>query len=1007
MRIFLASSKELEEHRREFKQAIGLLNELDLWRLQRGVTFQVVNWEDSVDAMSATRSQDEYNRALVECDVFVVLYRSKVGKYTAEEFEKAVERFKATGRPLIYTYFHQDSVNLADLSLDDFTSLKGFQARLKAAGHFETPYANKEALCGEFGRQLELLFQDGRLVPKRRVDGTPTVPNGPSPDRQRELDYLGNLVHRLLGAVEQLWVPLQAEQTRARSLARTRGAGVTLIRGEMSLRRRAAVEEAAPAGVEPDERFDDVLDAYRALPQRQGLRRLAVLGAPGAGKSFSLQRIAHEYATQALADAARPLPLPLLVQLGHWTEADEPLADFIERHLAEVCPGLQPGDLKRLRDAGRAVLLLDGLNEIPPGQRADDPARRRPGKLAQVRQESDDRRYVGVVVSCREGDFAADCRLPFDELRLAPLQPWQIHDAIGRAMLQHADGDEAEAARLTDGLFWRLVGNGDAREHWREWNASGATMEGFWELSSEGPLTGDSRIEWRFFLRSQLLSDERNLLRLAGNPYLLTLLMAIFTEEGVLPSNRAELFDTCLSTLYHREAEARRARGDASIPPEAGWRAALVQLAGRLQQVDGGMVEQPDGVRTSLSRADWPAVLTDEWLAFSVDASVLQRLGRESLRFTHQLLQEALAARVLIDAAQNDTRPASDFWPRERWWQRSGWEVAAEIAAEAVEADVASQVQLIDWLAVDHPGVAATIWRRLGHPILPNELRARTKAKWLSRMTDSEAEPNGLARAAIGSWISAQDLDDRPGTGLRSDGLPDIAWVLIDDSRPFIYQHWEHPPLPPYAIARYPVTNRQWQAFVDDNGYQNDRWWSGFEHRPQPKSPNWSDPTAPRETINWFEAMAFCHWLSFRMGQLVCLPTEWQWERAVRGVEGRQYPWGMDWDSSKANTGNLVGKTTLVGIYPNGTTLDEGKNSTGILDLAGNVWEWCLNDYDRPDRLYPQSEAVVRGGSWSGSAESCRATYRIRIDPVDRNEYLGLRLVVAYPFRVMNPEPGT
>lgn len=1000
LRIFLASSKELEAHRREFKQAIGLLNELDLWRLDRAVTFQVVNWEDSVDAMSATRSQDEYNQALVGCDVFVVLYRSKVGQYTAEEFEQAVERFKATGRPLIYTYFHQDSVNLADLSLDDFTSLKGFQARLKAAGHFETPYTNKEALCGEFGRQLELLFQAGRLVPKREAIGTSAGSKGPSPDRQRELDYLGNLVNRLLGAVEQLWVPLQAEQTRARSLARTRASGVTLIRGEMSLRRRAAVEEGAPACVEPDERYDDVLDAYRALPQRQGLRRLAVLGAPGAGKSFSLQRIAHEYATQALADAARPLPL--LVQLGHWTEADEPLPDFIERHLAEVCPGLQPGDLKRLRDTGRAVLLLDGLNEIPPGQRADDPAHRRIGKLAQVRQESDDRRYVGVVVSCREGDFAADCRLPFDELRLAPLQPGQIHDAIAHAMLQQTDGDEAEAERLTDALFWRIAGGEDVRELWIDWQQAGATKVQFWSLPAEQAPTLALKDDWRTWARDRIRDDPRGLLQLAGNPYLLTLLMAIFTEEGVLPSNRAELFDTCLSTLYHREAEARRARGDARIPPEAEWRVALVQLAERFQRADGAAVDAPDGVRTSLARADWPAALTDAWLAFSVDTSVLQRLGKGSLRFAHQLLQEALSARVLIDAAQTGSRPASDFWPRGRWWQRSGWEVAAEIAAEALEGDTASQTRLVDWLSQSHPGLAVDIWRYLGGPTLSEDLLRRTKSRWFTRMMDPVAEPAAQARVAIGEWIGALDLDDRPGTGLRPDGLPDIAWVVIDDPRPFVYQEGLHPALPPYGIAKYPVTNRQWQAFVTDGGFTEDRWWTGLAQRPDPAATRWAEPTAPREKVSWFEAMAYCRWLSHRLGQSISLPTEQQWERAARGVEGRVYPWGMDWDAGKANSNFEALHTTLVGLYPQGATPSEGGNAEGIFDLAGNVFEWCLNEAKQLD---PGGDArrVLRGGSWVGPTEGCRASFRFLRPSVDRYHGIGFRLVVSCPISRAEP----
>jgi hypothetical protein len=205
-------------------------------------------------------------------------------------------------------------------------------------------------------------------------------------------------------------------------------------------------------------------------------------------------------------------------------------------------------------------------------------------------------------------------------------------------------------------------------------------------------------------------------------------------------------------------------------------------------------------------------------MAFSIDTSVLQRAG-DAVRFTHQLLQESLAADVLLDASRTRWRPASDFWPQDRWWQRSGWEVVTEIAAEACEGDTAAQVKLIDWLAADHPGMAVDIWNHAERPTLPAKLLARTKAQWCPRLTDTKAEPAPEARAAIGRWLGALGLDHRPGTGLRPDGVPDIGWVLIDDDRPFRYQDAEHPPLPRYEISRYPVTNRQWQAFIDDDGY--------------------------------------------------------------------------------------------------------------------------------------------------------------------------------------------
>src|SRR5262245_23059486 len=99
-KIFLASSSELEEDRKEFEILINRKNKH--W-VDRGVFLETVMWEDFLDVLSNTRLQDSYNRAIKECDIFVMLFCTKVGKYTEEEFEAAFGQFKVTNKPLIYT----------------------------------------------------------------------------------------------------------------------------------------------------------------------------------------------------------------------------------------------------------------------------------------------------------------------------------------------------------------------------------------------------------------------------------------------------------------------------------------------------------------------------------------------------------------------------------------------------------------------------------------------------------------------------------------------------------------------------------------------------------------------------------------------------------------------------------------------------------------------------------------------------------------------------------------
>lgn len=399
----------------------------------------------------------------------------------------------------------------------------------------------------------------------------------------------------------------------------------------------------------------------------------------------------------------------------------------------------------------------------------------------------------------------------------------------------------------------------------------------------------------------------------------------------------------------------------------------LVKVAEALQRADG--VAGDDGARTALAQAEWPAALTDELLAFSIDASVLQRVGGD-VRFTHQLLQESLAADVLLDASRTGRRPASDFWPMWRGWAHTGWEVVAEIAGEACGADEAARNKLIAWLSASTPKVASDVWKHLNRPPLPAELRQAIADQWCLRLTDNTAEPAPEARAAIGEWLGALDLDRRPGTGLRADGVPDIEWVLIDDENE------------PFYIGRYLVTNRQWQAFIDDGGYETDQWWQGLAERMAPITPTWSEPTAPRETVSWYEAMAYCRWLSVAAEQAVRLPTEAQWVRAARDVYGEEL------DAKLENERFSLGRTTVVGSYQVWTA---GKDLPQ--DLGGNVWELCSCTFGvAPELSHKRPEPrVTRGGSWADRSLCVHPGRRGMQMPDSRSTNVGLRLVRAVP----------
>ena len=157
-KIFLASSAELKADRDQFEILINRKNKE--W-VARGVFLELVIWEDFLDAMSQTRLQDEYNKAIRDCDIFVMLFCTKVGKYTEEEFEVAFKQFMATNKPFVYTYFKDAQINTGSVDGDDLLSLLTFKKKLALLGHFHTTYKDLAELKLHFSGQLDKLAAKG------------------------------------------------------------------------------------------------------------------------------------------------------------------------------------------------------------------------------------------------------------------------------------------------------------------------------------------------------------------------------------------------------------------------------------------------------------------------------------------------------------------------------------------------------------------------------------------------------------------------------------------------------------------------------------------------------------------------------------------------------------------------------------------------------------------------------------------------------------------------------
>jgi formylglycine-generating enzyme required for sulfatase activity len=225
--------------------------------------------------------------------------------------------------------------------------------------------------------------------------------------------------------------------------------------------------------------------------------------------------------------------------------------------------------------------------------------------------------------------------------------------------------------------------------------------------------------------------------------------------------------------------------------------------------------------------------------------------------------------------------------------------------------------------------------------------------------------------------------------------LPLLEWIHIPEGNITLEGGAGLYPVEPFAIAKYPVTNAQFQAFIDDGGYRNKRNWIDLARREAvPARPQWTDPTRPRETVNWYEAMAFCRWLSAKVGMLVTLPTEMQWQWAAVGNKGWSYPYGHSFDTKKGNTSeSRIDQTTPVDYYP------RGASAFGVMDMSGNVWEWCLNEFANPQQRSTAGEQsrALRGGSWDFDRSYALATYRLNHGPISRSYNAGFRMVIVRP----------
>jgi formylglycine-generating enzyme required for sulfatase activity len=209
-----------------------------------------------------------------------------------------------------------------------------------------------------------------------------------------------------------------------------------------------------------------------------------------------------------------------------------------------------------------------------------------------------------------------------------------------------------------------------------------------------------------------------------------------------------------------------------------------------------------------------------------------------------------------------------------------------------------------------------------------------------------------------------------------------------------------------YWMGKTEVTVKQYMKFVNETKKNYPAWLekgsvynveTGTSYLYRKLGPALRNDNYPIVGISWHDASAYSDWLSKRHGVKFKLPTEAQWEKAARGTDCRKYPWGNQGpNKDSANFAFYIFKTSPAGSFP------QGASPYGLLDMAGNVWEWCSDWYDsdyyknapknNPAGPRGGSSRVVRGGSWYFAAGSLSCFNRFEYRPSNRDSVLGFRL---------------
>ena len=961
IRVFVSSPGDVAAEREALEEVVRQINRLE-GRAQ-SLTLQTFRWEKDVVPQVGPPPQEVVGKQTPSCDIYLGILSTrfgtpteKFGSGTEQEFRQALAAWEDKGHPWIMFYFDDTPPGKLDLKqLRQYVKVREFREELEGKGiiGIYTGGANGFALKADYYLRKAL---------KMIVEPPTASTEVPASYLEWLIEHCSDLDLRGLevepggpAQLQSLYVPLTTPVAESGEEAASR-VKVTVLRGK-----------------EPTFLLD-LLDQHS----------LYVSGDPGSGKSTFCRWVAWLCSSGRLPlqddvpdGYQEPFPqtvqgrLPLLIRLrDFWTALpDTPGTKWLsargtEKALRRWIEDNRPGELGWLLveahlKQGSALILLDGMDEVPlTWGESEDAAQPRSMLLSGLSE--------AIPAWIQAGNRV-----------LLTSRPYGMTTAQASRMNLRASliGDlPGPLQRLLAKRWFRIL------------------------MNDSGKAEAQSEEMFSHVQQRKGLSD------LFAKPMMLTATCAIFHQEKRLPQDLYDFYSRIVNNILYNRIEAKTQ---------------IDKIRNRLMVVAYGMHRGSEGLgeKRTTPQAETTVDEIDRMLRdYRHDNSEHTMVVRDSLlsntglllpregdkaAFYHLSFQEFLAALMIL---QLKVKPRSEVFVQRA--SRPEWRTTLSMAFASLGARFSSclSVDLLEILvryaepkaeSVGLLQVAADCLEILNarHIALKKELKEKFEQDCCT-VIEKEISPLdsrhqlALTLGRVGDPRIVADLREK--TGYLEVPAGEYRLGKEDELRELRIGS-------PFLLSRYPVTNSQFELFIREGGYRELRFWSAtgrqWIEKAGPREPDlWREqagngPNQPVVGVCYWEADAFANWAGGR------LPTEREWEAAARGLEGREYPWGGQWDDGICNSReSKLGGTSAVGLFRGSRSPD------GLEDMAGNVDEWCAvepGEEGEEEQRAIDVDRPVRGGSWLDSRDFARPAFRNAVFANNRVSDVGFRVLLC------------